>query len=505
MATNFEWMQGKVLGLGSDLNRTQVLSDLKIAISSQTAIQQKYIAQNLQLDAIFDCLNSSESEEIELACHTLTLLLHSLDSATVVGRYGSAIQRALSHPASVVKTLAITELQRAANDENLIPQLCHADLLLKVISCLSLDDLTVARCAGSLLVKIGKTTVGLKSLYHGEIFEGLLSAQRESDVVRFRVYEVVVEIAEHSATGLQASVECGLLPALIEEFKTDDVLLQLNALELLTKLAVTPHGLHYLEQHRILEFLSDKVSNAEGDIEGTIILPGLIKFFGNVAQVNPKDFFSKYPSMVTALFETLDSPDMIMAGVAMETVGYIATTVEGKHMLSSLGDAMNNAMKTLACKIANSPTEWRVRALNTVANIIALKVPDQDTLSLALTKSWFDALSPNPLETIMAVSRQPFPELRLAGLQVLNVLAEQSWGQEYMKNHPGLVEFLLDRSMETIKSCKDAKFDVIRTIVESPTAAAIFGHDTMQRLEEFAREGPFYVRGQTEVAIEGAS
>jgi 26S proteasome non-ATPase regulatory subunit 5 len=69
----------------------------------------------------------------------------------------------------------------------------------------------------------------------------------------------------------------------------------------------------------------------------------------------------------------------------------------------------------------------------------------------------------------------------------------------------GLIEFLLDRAVETHKICKDAKFEVVKTIAESPTAATTFGNVTLLRFREFVLEGPFYVRAQTEVAIEGAS
>jgi 26S proteasome non-ATPase regulatory subunit 5 len=41
------------------------------------------------------------------------------------------------------------------------------------------------------------------------------------------------------------------------------------------------------------------------------------------------------------------------------------------------------------------------------------------------------------MELVMSVCRQPFTELRLAGLQVLRVLAEQQWGQENISDMPG--------------------------------------------------------------------
>ena len=66
-----------------------------------------------------------------------------------------------------------------------------------------------------------------------------------------------------------------------------------------------------------------------------------------------------------------------------------------------------------------------------------LQVSDQDTQSLALTRLWFEHLAPDPMSVVMSVCRQPFIELRLAGFQVLQVLAEQQWGQEYINKTPG--------------------------------------------------------------------
>jgi hypothetical protein len=42
--------------------------------------------------------------------------------------------------------------------------------------------------------------------------------------------------------------------------------------------------------------------------------------------------------------------------------------------MSPTGGVMNLTMKKLANAITNLPTEWRVRALNTVANLLELKV-----------------------------------------------------------------------------------------------------------------------------------
>lgn len=122
-----------------------------------------------------------------------------------------------------------------------------------------------------------------------------------------------------------------------------------------------------------------------------------------------------------------------------------------------------------------------------------------------MTKRWFEALSPTPMDFVMSLCRQPFQEIRLAGFQLLHVLATNPWGQEYIVRAPGFVEYLMDRSTESLKPCKDAKFEVVRSLVTSPSSSTVMSPDVLEQLKDFMQQGEFYVRGETEVAIEGAS
>lgn len=63
----------------------------------------------------------------------------------------------------------------------------------------------------------------------------------------------------------------------------------------------------------------------------------------------------------------------------------------------------------------------------------------------------------------------------------------------------------MDRSTESIKTCKDAKFEVVRSIVLSPSSSEVMSPDVLDQLKDFVQQGEFYARGETEVAIEGAS
>ena len=105
----------------------------------------------------------------------------------------------------------------------------------------------------------------------------------------------------------------------------------------------------------------------------------------------------------------------------------------------------------------------------------------------------------------MSVADQPFPELRVAILLVFQALAFQPWGQTIMNDHPGFREYLLERSTEKIKEEKEGKYAIIQISAYSPIVGAVFGDPYYVQLKTYCTEGPFYVRAQAQVAMEGES
>lgn len=62
-----------------------------------------------------------------------------------------------------------------------------------------------------------------------------------------------------------------------------------------------------------------------------------MKFFGNIAHQRPQETFQGYPKAIEVIVDSLGSSDHTLVCVALETVGYIATTTAGKHTLHKQG------------------------------------------------------------------------------------------------------------------------------------------------------------------------
>lgn len=65
---------------------------------------------------------------------------------------------------------------------------------------------------------------------------------------------------------------------------------------------------------------------------------GLVKFFGNLAIMDsPQQVCETYPSFQNKVFEMALDSDPAMVGVALDTLGLLGSSVEGKQVLQKTG------------------------------------------------------------------------------------------------------------------------------------------------------------------------
>ncbi|CAK9810296.1 26S proteasome non-ATPase regulatory subunit 5 [Anthophora plagiata] len=445
MSTIMEWFQEKIVRFG-ELNsvkeKKDILLEMQIKLGS---LNNREIEEIFRADfgQLFTLLNSNEREVLEKVCGILERLFGILKSEEVYQRYSIEISRLIDHPCSEVKKLALHEIKCiASNPEKIHLLLSDVSLLVSIINRIEDDDLGVAQSAMSIMCIIGKNSNGLQILYTGELLRSFARLLAKNDTISFRVYEIIVDVAKSSKEGLEASVQTGFLSSLTSILDNEDILLQVNALEILTELAITEDGLRYLEQRGVLKHLVQKIDEADENPWFSLFVPGLMKFFGNVACCWPHEIFSKYPTVVSTLFGVIEHPenDTILC-IALDTLGHISKKVERFTGL------------TTCC-------------LNNLAQILDIQEAEQDDKIMSLTKSWFDCLGDDPLGMIAKLCEYTFADIRQPALEVLAVLASQAWGQEYISNHPGLIESLLHNNEPNMK-CKEVIHEIIRRLTEA--------------------------------------
>uniref|UniRef100_A0A8C4DGI2 26S proteasome non-ATPase regulatory subunit 5 n=2 Tax=Dicentrarchus labrax TaxID=13489 RepID=A0A8C4DGI2_DICLA len=503
MAASIESLLEEISGVEDPIEELQ---SLKTAVLSIPVSALRDSVSGQRLNVIFSLLNSNQREQVELCVDILERILMALSPTCLAQNYRVELQGGLTHPNQTVKILALTQIGRIVEHPDAVTEILNNhDILQAVIHCIGEEMMAVAKQAIQTLSKLSHSKPGLDKLFQSDMLKVMKDVMATSDIVRYRIYELVVEISSMSPISLGYCANSSLISQLLGELTGDDVLIRATATEMVTTLAHSQHGRQYLAQQGIMDKISNMIRGAETDPFSSLYLPGLVKFFGNLAIMDsPQQVCETYPAFQNKVFEMALDPDPVMIGVALDTLGLLGSSVEGKQVLQKTGEKFKSVLLRMSQLASAGATDLRVRSLDAISQLLTLQPEQQTEDLLALTESWFHLLSNHPMDMISNISTQPFPELHCGALGIFTAIATQPWGQKLMISTPSFMEFVLDRSTGQTKEAKDAKFALVGSLVCSSTAAEILGSQHYIRLKTYLREGPYYVSAVATVSTEGA-
>lgn len=88
------------------------------------------------------------------------------------------------------------------------------------------------------------------------------------------IFQVIVNISEKSHELFKIAADMNYIHVMVSELQSVDVLYQLNILQLLSRIAVTPHGLNYLVKNGLLQSIADLIRDIQTKPLGSLLVPG---------------------------------------------------------------------------------------------------------------------------------------------------------------------------------------------------------------------------------------
>ncbi|XP_006890754.1 PREDICTED: 26S proteasome non-ATPase regulatory subunit 5 isoform X2 [Elephantulus edwardii] len=460
-------MAAQVPGLLREVSRLEApLEELRALHSVLQTVPLSELREQMaemSLGPLFSLLNQNHREQTTLCVSILERLLQAMEPVHMARNLQVDLQRGLGHPDDSVKILTLSQVRRIIENSEAVTEIVNnPELLKQIVYCIGGENLSVAKV-------------------------------------------LIVGISSVSPESLNYCTTSGLVTQLLQELTGEDVLVRATCVEMVTSLAHTYHGRQYLAQEGVIDQISNIIVGADSDPFSSFYLPGFVKFFGNLAVLDsPQQICERYPVFMEKVFEMTESQDPTMIGVAVDTIGILGSSVEGKQVLQKTGTRFEHTLMKIGHQAKNASTELKIRCLDAVSSLLYLP-PEQHTDDLLrMTESWFSSFSHNSLELLRGISNQPFPELRCAALKVFTAIANQPWAQKLMFHSPGFLEYIVDRSVERDKASKDAKYQLVKALANSKTIAEIFGNPNYLRLRTYLSEGPYYVKPVSTTAVEGA-
>lgn len=471
-------------------NRTNTLTEIKSSL--QLCINSTIARRLLKSPELLGCLEEA-SENGLLASDILSMCLKSL--STDLSETFSFIEKFLPHYNLNVQKFGLRELERTLNDA---PDSFGTETLVVLVAkCLASNEASVGTPSIGLLVRMIPNFVE-----RGRVENALHPLLEESDIVRCRLYEVAVKVGLQSIR-LMNFMKPFLQPA-VKELDADDILLQLNILQILSELVKEQYGITFLVCNDVVDKILYKIQHLECNPQESILKPPLLVFCAKLSGIKSPTIYERtYPKVINMLFECVTSDDLSILPVAYDSFGYISHQHDGKSLLYyHFGALMKSTIKHFSTVIRTLPHDLKVRLIRCIDCIVQ---PEHDIGAVdnelsTIAQTWYNYLTDEEnLNFVMDYLRTPFSDMKRAALSMLKSLIRYDWGQLYLRNTGGLLEYLLDRKQETDKDVKLEKYEIIRNL----TRSKVLDSQTIAELKKYVSEGPFYVQAVLEVAVEG--
>ncbi|KAL5275548.1 PSMD5 family protein [Megaselia abdita] len=396
-----------------------------------------------------------------------------------------------------IRSIALNEIWNAlSRDVN--RTLTDVDLVVLIIASLDSEETKDSAVAINILSKALLTTYDntlVKSEFHQRL--------GKTDIIRCRVYEIAVNLGKHSETMLQ-KVHDVIDKALNEVENGDDVLLQMNILELMVSLAEVQHGLQYLENKKLFDKIGKRVQhqNLNRNPLDSFLIPGIMKFFGKIAYSQPESIIVGYPYMIQCLFDLILSGDLASLPTALDTLANVTGSSDGKMVVSTNypEEHLREIFACLGGYLRTLPTDLKNRCFSALELIFQQDGKANNQISEIAEKWFFFIEESRNFEFLFSFIKNPFPEIKIACLNLIKTLSLYPWGVVGLKNTAGMIEYLLDRRVEFDKEAKQVKYELISILSET----SVFDAHTILLLKKYVNEGPHYVEGILDVAVEGS-
>ena len=379
---------------------------------------------------------------------------------------------------------------------------------MKIVELIGEENENDSKYCRTLLVKLARTTY-CNLIFSNQFIEKFKSIKQKNSIINFRVLELMVELACISPEILNQVEEKNFLADLISLLKSDDILIQLNALQLVSNFVTTQHGVDYLDSKGCLNWIQERIISYENsDPISDMNLPFMMKVFALIGQSSPSTIFNQYPRLLKKLLSLCESNlNHTLAIHSLAALSQIGASLEGKKLLNSLDTFDNIVIKTISKVIESDYNETRIEALVSLERLLSVDESDLNGEGEVITESWFQGLvfSKNSTTLILELCARPFSETRIAALNVVRVMATHIWGHKLLAAEPNFLKLLLDRSYAIDKGDKEAKYLIVRELAISPFTQLAFDKSQISAIQKYYKEGPFFVEIESTVSLESGS
>lgn len=406
-------------------------------------------------------------------------------------------------------------LERFGDNEVAVEALLANDLVLPLLKAITDGDANVASAVAEAVQNLAKTSLGIDLLFTGKgtVAGHLMElALHGSSLVRIRIFSVIAFLFKHSKQAVPAIKESGILGVLeLELSNGSDVLAQMNALELLHEIAVTPDGARFLTDGGLLQQLVSIMGSNRVDalVRSQSIMIGarLISPEGPLSSLVSKEDGLKIVKIIDTFLRTLEGSESREMEAAIDALGRIGMSKLGAELLfQSSPPVAQHIVQVAFTRKGGSEQLVGIHALASVAGSERTEGPvlsEQAEVSLKdLIFTELERLSKWSLSDLVHWLLEQAYEMRLAAYRLIVPLAARSWFLLNICSNKDIVNFLTDPHVEQAKEGMEWRHSCCVAISSSlGTSGHIIDsslHEVLEKFQAAVIRGPYFTREKPE-------
>ena len=267
----------------------------------------------------------------------------------------------------------------------------------------------------------------------------------------------------------------------------EDPLFMVSCLQSFADLACSKEALLILEEKSVPNKLIHLLEESD-----PLVVPHALKLF---YRIHPSDLERKYPGVLNKIVDYCLSEDYQLLDYAVDFIAGLGRSgFSGRRVLYSHPKFKERCLPKLGSTIVGSDTVLKSRTLRCITDLLELHEDDPREESSKLSESTYSKISEGERKMtsqILKLCMVPIVEIRLGAMSVLAAVAVQTWGQKELASHSAFIDWILDRTTEFCKEGKEMKFEILKSLVKSPTTSSIFGGENYMKLRSDYKNGPY--------------
>jgi hypothetical protein len=294
---------------------------------------------------------------------------------------------------------------------------------------------------------------------------------------------------------------------LVAILEGDDILLQLNAVEVLAYLPPEDVG---------EDLLSQLLTTAEESL-GTGAVPARVLSSVSTFVAQQEGMVS--PALQTRLCHMLAQrlpQERPGSDGAVDMLSVLAALCETHRGLAALqrSSQLPAAVAPVAANLNTQHQPSKLAALSVIVSAtrsaaLACRADASDKMAFAASCALQQALTPL-VPALVKLTRVPILEERIGALCCCRSLAMHRWGVQALFATSGFLQFVIDRKEESSKRGLEVKYEVVRETLAHGDIGAVIGADNHRALVAFASDGAYYTsksyrEGAPQVGTMGAA